>query len=355
MHEKLINGIQQIGVGVDDIVEAFKWYGTNLGADISVFDDSNVATYMARYMGGNPHKKRAIFALNLQGGSGFELWQYLDRKPLFPSSEPNLGDYGIFTLRIKTRNIYESFNRLKKNNVQIISEIVTEPDNRKSFYFKDPCNNILQIKESHDWFQHGKIDIGGVFGCTIGVSDIDASRKLYSDVLEYDKVLFDETGIFDDLKDLPNGNRKFRRVLLSHKKERTGGFAKMFQSSEIELIQAIDDYKPVKIFENRFWGDIGFIHICFDIHNIKALMNECSDAGFPFTVKSSETFEMGDVNGGWGYLEDADGTLIEFVETHRVPVIKKFNISINMRNRNPKKPLPSWLIKGLKFKRVKFR
>ncbi|MDR2927108.1 MAG: VOC family protein [Cytophagaceae bacterium] len=354
MQEKLINGIQQIGVGVDDAEKAFEWYGTLLGADICVFDDANIATYMAPYMGGQPHKKRAIFALNLQGGSGFELWQYLDRTPAFPQEAPRLGDYGIFAAKTKSRNIEQSFNRLKSKDVRIISETVTAPNGQKHFYIQDPWNNILQIHESDDWFQRGKLDVGGVFGCIIGVSDIDASQRLYSDILGYSEVIYDETGVFDDLKPLPNGSGKFRRVLLTHKNNRTGGFSRMLRSSCIELMQAVDGFAPVKMFANRYWGDIGFIHLCFDIHNMKYLVQECADAGFPFSVKSSDAFDMGDTNGGWGYLEDPDGTLIEFVETHKVPLIKKFKLVIDMTKRDPRKPLPNWLIKALSFKRVKF-
>ena len=350
-----IYGIQQIGVGVYDVCIAQKWYGTFLGADISVFDDDNVATYMAPYMGGNPHKKRAIFALNLQGGSGYELWQYLDRTPSFPEENSNLGDLGIIISKVKSRNIQKSFERLKQQGIEIISEITTNPDRVKSFYIKDPWNNILQIKESSDWFLKGKSDIGGVFGCTIGVTDIEASRKLYSDILGYDEVVFDETGVFDDLSMLHNGQGKFRRVLLTHNEKRRGGFARMFQSSQLELIQSVDDYSPKRIFEGRYWGDIGFIHLCFDVRNISGLMKKCANAGFPFSVRSSETFDMGETNGGWGYLEDPDGTLIEFVEAHKVSIIKKLKIEIDMTKRNPDKPLPKWIIKGLSFKRVKFK
>jgi catechol 2,3-dioxygenase-like lactoylglutathione lyase family enzyme len=153
---------------------------------------------------------------------------------------------------------------------------------------------------------------------------------------------------------LPNGTGKFRRTLLTHRSNRTGGLSPVFQRSQIELIQAIDDYKPKKIFADRYWGDIGFIHLCFDVYNMEALMQECSDARFPFTVRSSESFDMGDANGGWGYLEDPDGTLIEFVETHKVPLIKKLNLAIDLTKRDPQKPLPNWLIKALRFKRVKF-
>ena len=63
---------------------------------------------------------------------------------------------------------------------------------------------------------------------------------------------------------------------------------------------------------------------------------------------------MGDANGKWGYLEDPDGTLIEFVETLKVPLIKKIGWSINMKKRDPNKPLPNWIIRAMKFNRVKF-
>lgn len=68
---------------------------------------------------------------------------------------------------------------------------------------------------------------------------------------------------------------------------------------------------------------------------------------------SGESFDMGDANGHWGYIEDFDGTLIEFIETNKVPLIKKLGLNINLRNRDPKKPLPNWMIKAMNLKRVK--
>lgn len=58
MSEKLIYGIQQIGIGVENADEAFKWYAKTLGADALIFDDSNEATYMAKYMGDKARKKK---------------------------------------------------------------------------------------------------------------------------------------------------------------------------------------------------------------------------------------------------------------------------------------------------------
>jgi catechol 2,3-dioxygenase-like lactoylglutathione lyase family enzyme len=354
MDSKLIYGIQQVGVGVENAEEAFRWYATRLGSDVIVFDDKNEATYMAPYMGGNPHKKRALLAMNMRGGSGYEIWQYVDRKPVKISEEVKIGDFGINYIKIKSRNAETSYSRLKSQDVHILSEIAEEPDGGKSFYISDPYGNILCIKEFDNWYSPNGLDIGGIFSCLIGVSDIDRSLTLYSDILGYDKIVYDETGVFPDLAGLPNGDGKFRRILLAHKEVRTGGFSKLFGESQIELVQSLDA-KQKKIFADRYWGDLGFIHLCFDIKNMKQLVDECAEKGLPFKVLSNESFDMGDANGHWGYIEDADGTLIEFVETHKVPVMKKLNWYIKLKNRDPKKPVPNWIIKALSLKKVKIK
>lgn len=352
MRDKLIYGIQQIGVGVDDADKAFEWYATRLGADISVFDDNNVATYMAPYMGGKPRSKRAILALNLQGGCGYELWQYLDRTPKRPPSPVAIGDLGIHAAFVKTRDIQRAFDRLRHLGETPLTEIRKESDGQSCFYIQDPYGNLLKIKTFDSWFSNDGQAFGGAYGCAIGVSDIEQARVLYSDVLGYDQVIYDETGVFADLAGLPNGDKAFRRVLLTHRAKRVGGFSKLLGNSQIELIQCLE-HTPKKIFEGRYWGDIGFIHLCFDIRNMKALTEECAEKGFPFRVLSAESFDMGDANGHWGYLEDGDGTLIEFVETHKVPLFKKLGLNINLKNRHPEKPLSNWVIKAMRFKRVK--
>ncbi|MGE5106222.1 MAG: VOC family protein [Sphingobacteriales bacterium] len=353
MNRKLIYGIQQIGIGVEDADKAFEWYATRLGQDILIFDDDNESIYMAPYMGGLPHKKRALLAINLQGGSGFEIWQYLDRKPAMAATELQIGDLGIILAKIKTRDITKSFLRLKKEEVTILSDIECMPDGTKCFYIKDPFSNIFQVIEYSSWYSDNKKDTGGICGCMIGVSDMDNSLKLYSDILGYTKVIYDSINLFEDLYPLPNGKGKFRRILLTHENNRTGGFGKLFGKSQIELIQSLDS-KRRHIYQNRYWGDIGFMHVCFDIWDMNALVSECAEKGFPFRVLSNDSFNMGHTKSYWGYIEDMDGTLIEFVETHKVPLIKKLNWNINLKKRDPKKPLPDWLIKAMSINRVRF-
>ncbi|MFN6036907.1 MAG: VOC family protein, partial [Bacteroidota bacterium] len=91
----IISGIQQIGIGVSDVQKGFDWYRKYFGMDIPVFDEAAEANLMLPYTGGMPHQRRAILALNLRGGGGFEIWQYTSRKPVPANFTPALGDIGI--------------------------------------------------------------------------------------------------------------------------------------------------------------------------------------------------------------------------------------------------------------------
>ena len=199
---------------------------------------------------------------------------------------------------------------------------------------------------------------GGVAGVTIGVTDIDRAMTVYRDILGYDTILADETGTFPDYAALPGGTGGFRRRLLGHSQPRKGSFSQLFGPSRIELVQALER-TPRKIYEGRYWGDPGFIQVCFDIRNMEALGKKCASMGHPFTVDTTQqyregsSFDMGDAAGQFAYIEDPDGTLIEFVETHKVPLVKKLGLSINLQKRDPEKPLPRWMLKALSLMRVK--
>ncbi|WP_287965708.1 VOC family protein [Diaphorobacter sp.] len=68
---------------------------------------------------------------------------------------------------------------------------------------------------------------------------------------------------------------------------------------------------------------------------------------------AANSFDMGEAAGHFSYIEDPDGNLIEFVETHKIPLIKKLGIHINLRKGDFEKPLPTWMLKFLKLGRIK--
>jgi len=357
MNQKIISGIQQIGIGVNDVYEAWKWYIENFGMDIRIFEEKAKAEYMLPYTGGLPKERHAALALNLMGGGGFEIWQHTERVPEAPKFEVKLGDLGIFAAKIKTPDALIAYSRFMANK-SALTPVENDPGDRAVFFVSDPYGNIFQIAEEEKFFTYDSKKVtGGTYGALIGTTDPDKAMKLYSDILGYDRVVYDVKGTFEDLKGIPGGENKFRRVLLRHSEERQGAFARVFGPTEIELFQVLDR-KPKNIFENRFWGDFGFIHLCFDVTGIKLLKKECEENGFPFTVDSDvhpegKPFDMGEAAGHFAYVEDPDGTLIEFVETHKIPLVKKIGWYLNLGDRkHPEEPLSDRMIKMLRFMRV---
>lgn len=357
MKKKIISGIQQIGIGVKSVKEAWKWYKDHFGMDIRIFEESAAAEYMLPYTGGKPRNRHAALAINLMGGGGFEIWQYTERTPRPPEKEIKLGDFGIFAAKIKSPDVKATYESFKSQNLEI-TELSKDPMGRDHFFVKDPYGNYFQVVESGIWFRFDrKKRTGATAGVIIGVSDIDQARKIYSSILGYDEVVYNVNGPLDDFKGLGGYKTTFRRVLLRHSVERMGGFSRLFGPSEIELIQS-ENPENNKIFANRYWGDLGFIHLCFDISGMEYLRKECEEEGFPFTVDSDihpegSSFDMGEAAGHFAYIEDPDGTLIEFVETHKIPVMKKLGWYLNLKKRNPEKPLPDWILKALKYNKVK--
>ncbi|MEM9327021.1 MAG: VOC family protein, partial [Bacteroidota bacterium] len=285
-----------------------------------------------------------------------EIWQYTSRTPVAPEEEIILGDLGLYSAKIKCRDAAAAYAALESAGAEVLSEPDKDPRGGMHFFVKDPYGNVFDIVESTSWFKDQGKPTGGAYGAIIGVSDLERSKKFYSEILGYDEVLAEEDGVFDDLAALPGGSSSIKRAILTHKAPRTARFSKLFGSSEIELVQ-VQDRTPKKIFEGRFWGDLGFIHLCFDIVGMDALRAQCEEAGHPFTVDSfanlDASFDMGEAAGHFSYIEDPDGTLIEFVETHKIPIMKKIGWYLDLRKKDPRKPIPNYILHAMGLNRVK--
>ncbi len=351
MNNIIISGIQQVGIGVSNLHEAWRWYRKQFGTDIRIFEDEAEAKLMLPYTGGQPRSRHAALALNMQGGGGFEIWQYKGRTPEGPKKPILLGDYGIFAVKIKSKNVRASYELYRSDNLSV-SQLLKDPDGNENFFVNDPFGNYFQIVNGNSWFTNENKLTGAAYGALIGVSDIEKSKSFYKDILGYDQVVYDTSASFGDLADIPGGKNTYRRVLLKHSKSREGAFSRVLGDSQIELLQ-VTDREAHNIFHDRLWGDLGFIHLCFDINGMAQLREKCKSLGYPFTVDSSNSFDMGEAAGHFSYIEDPDGSLIEFVETHKVPILKKLGWYLNLRKRNPKKSLPFWMLKSLAFNRVK--
>lgn len=343
--EQLISGIQQVGIGIPDAGAYFTWFRKTFGFDVKIFDDEAKATLMTRYTGGEVHARRAILAMNMNGGGGAEIWQFTSRKTVYPERAPVFGDLGMNAVKIKCSNVSKAYEELYGK--AICSPLLTAPSNAQTFWVTDEFGNTYQVIESRNFFKAKPYMMGGVGGAVIGVSNIEKSMQFYAQCLGIEKIVYDKTGEFADL-----GPGQYRRVLLSFQNNFTAPFSKLLGNIEIELVQSLDR-TPTKTFANRYWGDGGFIHLCFDVSNMNALKERMKKNGVEFTVDSADTFDMGESGGRFSYAEDPDGMLIEMVETHKVPIMKKLGWYLDLKKRGQHKPLPNWMINAMGLNKVK--
>lgn len=351
--QTVVCGIQQVGVGVTDVVEGYNWYIKAFGCDILVADALGVAERMLPYTGGKPRPRRAVLACNMKGGGGFEVWQPMDGNITPPVEPAALGDYGISVCKIKAVDVNAAYAHIKGvEGASLLTSVIDAPYGGKHFYMTDPYGNIFEICED-DYILVDLKDYatGGTHGAVIGVSDMDRSIEFYAKLVGYDKVLYDNTGVFEDLKALPGGDGKFRRVIITHSKAPAGPFADLYGTGVVELLQAYDR-TPKKVFDGRWWGDPGFIQICFDVKNMDGMRERAKALGHDFVCDGGVDFKMAEADGHFTYVEDPDGTLIELVETFKVPILKKFGIYLHIRNKDYTKKLPRLVVKALKFLRV---
>ncbi len=346
--DRILSGIQQVGIGVANAKEAFKWYKKYFGFDVVVFKDEATATLMQQYTGNTPQERVAILALNLQGGGGIEFWQFKNRTPSAVNFTTQLGDLGIFCIKIKCQNVRTAHDFFYREKLTILTNPQPNSSGYLHFFLKDLNGNLIEVIEEYHFFTTTKNFTAGIFGAIIGVSNMEQSILFYKNILLYDTIVYDETGYFKNWENIAGAKHNCRRVLLKQSKKKEGAFANLFGPTQIELVQVMDRV-PQKIYANRYWGDLGFIHLCFDINGMPLHDKVCQHFNYPLTVNSNNSFDMGNAAGQFAYNEDPDGTLIEYVETHKVPIIKKLGIYLNLKKRNPAKPLPNWVVKCLRF------
>lgn len=339
-----LSGIQQIGIGVKNADVCLRRYAALFGMDTLVFNDVSEATLMTQYTGGNVYKRQALLSLNMQGGGGFELWQFQNRKPVEAEQHPQYGDLGIYAAKLKCADVKKAFCNFSTMKALAVSAMQQDAKGDPHFYVSDEYNNQFNIVSGNHWFQQKGKTVGGVTGAVIGVSDMDRSLAFYQWLLNVSDTAYD-TLISED-------GQQYRKVLLQKHPTGKGAFGKLLGSVEIELVQCLDR-QPVKIYANRYWGDCGFIHLCFDVFDMCGLKKASQEKGYAFTVDSMNSFDMEAASGRFCYMEDPDGTLIELVETHKVPIFKKWGLYLNLKKRDLRKPLPDWMIKLLALSKVK--
>ena len=53
------------------------------------------------------------------------------------------------------------------------------------------------------------------------------------------------------------------------------------------------------------------------------------------------------------YIDDPDEAWIEMIEVHKIPILEKLGLFLDVQKRPASQPLPKWMLHALRFNRIK--
>ncbi len=344
-----IHGIQHIGVAVSDMNRTLPLYRKWFGMNIPFFDSVQEAPLMRVFTRNQTIAKRASMVMSLRGGSAVEVIEATSFKAAPLPTDFMLGDIGIFALHMRMSDPEAAIRKFSESELK--SALCKDPIGAGRFLIQDPDQNYFVATEDAQVYDTTQTVLGGVGGLSIGVSDIAAAIHFYA-LLGFDHILYKGSGVYDDLKGFPGGNQEVERVILGTKEPARGPFGAVIGSSKIELI--CSHKRPVqKIFRGRIWGDIGFVHLGLDVFDMAGLQSELKANAIDIHCDSNEALSMGKTKVHCAYICDPDGILIELIEVYKIPLLEKWGIFLNVHGKWAGKHLPKWLIRLLRFARIK--
>ncbi len=351
----MIAAMQHYGFGVTDRDRSWAFY-RKLGFDVPMSLNQSRATRMEPLVGGD-YERKVVIAANLLGGATLELYQYISTEPIPFPSDWRWGDPGMSATALKVTSLNKALEIVKDIPGTIVSGPLPWPAKPewKAALVKDPDNLLLYFVEIPDMSfslrRDGEV-IGGAVFPTIAVTDMDRSLGFYRDILDYREIVYDWKGKDPMLSTIPGGDRQMRRVLLSDPRPPISFYSFYLDRGWIELVE-VEGEKGPHVYHGRRWGDIGQMEVCFDVHDIRSTFDELVNRGAkPLLEPNTDEFDMGHGSTAlFAYVADLDGTMIELAEATRLKLTNK--LSIDLRKRKQGKPLPRWLMRMSRFKRIK--
>ena len=318
----MINAMQHIGQGVRDVDTTYDFYKRLLGFKIKLNDLTVASKEMASVIG-SVETMRMMMAVNAKGGGIIELIEHKSR-PITGIPEDGLyGNYGILEAGYGVRNIEKVISDLKTKGVHFLTPICELQLNNgrrwRYAYLKDPDGLPLQLTEDS---QPGVLDVpqAGVYGVThvgIGVSNLDRSKEFYKTALGFDRLLYEFEGIVPEMESVAGRPLRAKMAILERSLPPTGSMANLLPRGVIKLYEVLDR-KGRHIYDGRCWGDIGCMEMCLDVSNLLETVEAMKKKGIKIYLPPVEIGMGTGSKGLVAYIQDPDGTTIEFVEVKSV-------------------------------------
>jgi catechol 2,3-dioxygenase-like lactoylglutathione lyase family enzyme len=150
----------------------------------------------------------------------------------------------------------------------------------------------------------------GVHHGGIGVSDMETSLQFYGGRLGFSEVLFDYTGPLPGMERVTGWPETTARVVFLANPNRGP-----LGVGQLKLVQLLAPQGPGPIPEGFHWGELGISEVSINVHGGLAVMEELKQQG----CKELMPMDFGPLppsgtDCGYGYVEDPDGSKVEFIE-----------------------------------------
>ncbi len=310
----MITAFQHIGIGVHDVDETYDFWRNKLGFKMKLNDHTGYDEQMESILG-ERCEMRMLMAMNVAGGGAIEVVQHTSTTPKEPPSQVEWGDIGILEVGVKAFRLDEVFDHLKGGGVQFVTGIKSmKLDGGKTVryaYLRDPDGLLVQLVEDP---AGNRRRVGGISHVAVGVTDLDAAKDFYSNVLGFDQFLL-ETDDFIGPEEVTGGKKT--RMAIMHQPHHLKSSLPVLEPGSVRLVQT-PDFEGKHTFEGRRWGDIGCIEFALDVDDVKSTFEKAVAEGAE-SYQPPTLMDMGSGSvGSFAYVKDPDGNTVEMVEVNKV-------------------------------------
>ena len=128
-----------MGIGVPNVKEIWAWYRLQFGMDVRIFEEAAEAPLMIDYTANKVQSRTATLALSMNGGGGFEIWQFTSRNTEKASFDIRIGDLLLAEDDIQVKEILDG---------KYISLLVTDDEEVAVKVFKKSNSSGLIVSWS---------------------------------------------------------------------------------------------------------------------------------------------------------------------------------------------------------------
>jgi len=197
----------------------------------------NIEILSSNFKNFNSSESKKIY-FNYEGGIGFS---FSDIKTEFDENfEIDLNTSNVLGFKLKSDIIENSFLKIKDKVFNSQLKIYFSPLNVKHYSFISNDLLFQVYSEENDFFLKNDNSNGGVNGIIIGVENTEKALDFYNNVLQYDKIIFQEDNIFSDFKFVQFENIKIKRTIITQSEPFDITHNNFFGNNTIELIEVID-------------------------------------------------------------------------------------------------------------------